>query len=192
VRPAEELFSAIQHAALRFRSLDNELGLSPARGSILATLRTGGPRRVSELARDQGVAQPTITKLVIAMEEEGLVTRRSDPSDRRGIIVDLTETGRSLARSSRARKIEWVAAAVSGADEPELEGAVAVACRLEEAACATRPSRRVRAATAPTPAGEGGEAVTAGEGGPGGGPGAAEAQYPRSRSTRLRSGWPAR
>lgn len=147
MRPAEQLFTAIQQAALRFRSLDNELGLSPARGSILATLRNAGPRRVSELARDQGVAQPTITKLVIAMEEEGLVTRRSDPRDRRGIIVDLTETGLSLAKRSRARKIEWVASALGEAADEDLAAAVAIAEQLEREASAARPARRVRPAT---------------------------------------------
>lgn len=192
MRPAEQLFTAIQQAALRFRSLDNELGLSPARGSILATLRNGGPRRVSELARDQGVAQPTITKLVIAMEEEGLVTRRSDPRDRRGIIVDLTETGQSLAHRSRARKIDWVAGALGDIEPSALVDAVAVAARLEKEARATRPSRRVRTAGAAAdhaaPSAPGGLAADeAGDRAEAG-----EDQYPRSRSTRLRSGSPAR
>lgn len=176
MRPPEQLFVAIQQAALRFRSLDNELGLSPARGSILATLRNAGPRRVSELARDQGVAQPTITKLVIAMEEEGLVTRRSDSRDRRGIIVDLTDTGRELARSSRARKIEWVAGAVGEVDHEVLVATVTVTARIEQEARATRPARRVQATSG---AGRGEAASGA-------------AQYPRARSTRLRSGSPAR
>lgn len=188
MRPAEQLFTAIQQAALRFRSLDNELGLSPARGSILATLRNGGPRRVSELARDQGVAQPTITKLVIAMEEEGLVRRRADTRDRRGIIVDLTETGRTLAYSSRARKIDWVAGALGDLDPSGLEEAVVVAARIEREACATRPSRRVRTTAGPVDAARAGAGEEASEEA-----GAARAdQYPRSRSTRLQSGSPAR
>ena len=105
---AEQLYLAIQHSARHFRLLDAELGLSPARFSVLATLRYEGPHRLGDLARREGVAQPTMTKLVTGLERDRLVARRADSNDHRGIIVELTADGRALVRRARARKIDWL------------------------------------------------------------------------------------
>jgi|SRR5579875_999964 len=59
-------------------------------------------RRVAsqrELARAVGVSPPTLTHHLGAMEADGLITRRRDPSDRRNHIIELTEPGeRAFAR----------------------------------------------------------------------------------------------
>jgi len=106
---AEQVYLAVQHGAARFRTIDEELGLSPARFSVLATLRYGGPQRVGELARREGVAQPTMTQSIRGLEATDLVTRRATPDDGRGCLVELTPKGRALVRRARARKIAWVA-----------------------------------------------------------------------------------
>src|SRR5262245_58445281 len=102
---AEDLYLFVQHAAQWFRVLDAELGLTPARFGLLATLRYDGPQRLGRLATLHDVAQPTMTKLVAAAEQDGLVVRRPDPADARGALVDLTPEGRALVRRARARKI---------------------------------------------------------------------------------------
>jgi DNA-binding MarR family transcriptional regulator len=96
------------HAPARMRRLDEDLGLSPARFSVLATLRYDGPHRIGALARSEGVAQPTMTQLVQALETAGLVARRPDPTDGRSHVVELTSAGRALVRRARARKIAWI------------------------------------------------------------------------------------
>ncbi|HEY8006258.1 MAG TPA: MarR family winged helix-turn-helix transcriptional regulator [Methylocella sp.] len=64
------------------------LGLNPAQDEILRHLlvRPAGAR-VSFLAAQLGVSQPTITDSVIALERKGLVSRQADPEDARAIIV---------------------------------------------------------------------------------------------------------
>ncbi|MCO1654631.1 MarR family winged helix-turn-helix transcriptional regulator [Pseudonocardia humida] len=55
-----------------------------------------GPLRVSELAEWQGVDKSTMTMQVRRLEERGLVERRPDPRDRRGVLVRATPRGRRV------------------------------------------------------------------------------------------------
>jgi DNA-binding MarR family transcriptional regulator len=69
--------------------------------STLATLDRTGPRRVTDLAFIEGVAQPSMTALVSVLERSGLVERRGDPADKRVALVALTPAGAELLRSRR-------------------------------------------------------------------------------------------
>src|SRR5271156_5585830 len=74
--------------------------------STLATLELTGPRRITDLAANEGVTQPSMTALVTALERSGLVKRRSDPSDRRVALVTLTRDGLSYIRGLRQAGVE--------------------------------------------------------------------------------------
>ncbi len=112
--PGEQLYVGLIHAARQLRRLDHELGLSPARFSLLATLRYRGPQTVGRLAQLEDVSQPTVTKLVNALEAAGLVQRQPDPADGRASLVHLSPGGRALVRRARARKIEYIESLTSG------------------------------------------------------------------------------
>jgi DNA-binding MarR family transcriptional regulator len=70
--------------------------------STLATLDRTGPRRITDLAVVEAVAQPSMTVLVTGLERDGLVERRGDPSDGRVALVALTEAGSALLRARRS------------------------------------------------------------------------------------------
>jgi DNA-binding MarR family transcriptional regulator len=84
-------------------------GLGPGSISALATLVRGGPMRLGDLAVREGVAPPTLTRIVTGLEESGYVVRAPDPDDRRATRVQATDTaaelvaGVGLARVSRLR-----------------------------------------------------------------------------------------
>jgi DNA-binding MarR family transcriptional regulator len=149
--PAEQLYLAIQHSARYFRLLDAELGLSPARFSVLATLRFEGAHRLGDLARREGVAQPTMTRLVAGLERDRLVSRRADSSDHRGVIVELTADGRALVRRARARKIDWLATVLRECDADEVRATGRTAGRLDQTSRAAAALAGVRP---PDPAGQ--------------------------------------
>src|ERR1700722_15046399 len=112
--PAEQLYVGLIHAARELRRLDHELGLSPARFALLATLRYRGPQTVGRLAQLEDVSQPTVTKLVNALEAAGLVQRQPDPADGRGSLVHPPPPGRALVRRARARKVEYIESPTCG------------------------------------------------------------------------------
>ena len=65
---------------------------SPAVGP-LGRRRTPGRSAIGALAAAEGVAAPTMTRLVDGLERDGFVRRRRDPGDARGVLVEATPAG---------------------------------------------------------------------------------------------------
>lgn len=73
-------------------------GLSSIEWRVLATLHDGPPLTVSQLAQEVLSKQPTVTKLVRRMADQGWVTLLADPDDQRRTLVTATAAGRKLVR----------------------------------------------------------------------------------------------
>ncbi|MEJ2860900.1 MarR family winged helix-turn-helix transcriptional regulator [Actinomycetospora flava] len=126
-------------AAWAIRSTaDRELSLTTA--STLATLDRGGPQRLSDLAVREGVTQPSMTALVTRLERDGLATRGDDPTDRRAVIVTLTDAGREVLLSRRTRRATRLAALLDHLG-PEDRAAVEAAAGALSRLTLTDPSR---------------------------------------------------
>jgi DNA-binding MarR family transcriptional regulator len=80
--------------------------------STLVTLSRKGPRRITELAASEGVAQPSVTSLVTSLERAGLVERRSDPADRRVVMVTITDAGTAYLRARRQANAQAIVRAI--------------------------------------------------------------------------------
>ncbi len=72
-----------------------EHGVSHAGLIVLSTLGHG-PTSQRDLADDQHVTEQTIGRTIAHLESTGHVIRKSDPSDGRRRVVELTESGSSL------------------------------------------------------------------------------------------------
>ncbi|MFR3484835.1 MAG: MarR family winged helix-turn-helix transcriptional regulator [Clostridia bacterium] len=59
------------------------------------------PVTVSRLSQKLRVATPTVTKLLSAMEEKGIVERTVSRRDRRKIIVSFTEAGLEMGKKAQ-------------------------------------------------------------------------------------------
>jgi DNA-binding MarR family transcriptional regulator len=95
--------------------------LSRTAASVLATLRDAGPRRITELAESEAIAQPTVTTLVGRLERDGLVDRRSDPGDARAVLVHLTDLGLARLNEMRAAREALLQARLATLTETERE-----------------------------------------------------------------------
>jgi MarR family transcriptional regulator for hemolysin len=73
---------------------------------VLLALRTGAPGTQRELAAAVGVQGATLTHHLNAMEDDGLVTRRRDPTNRRVHVVELTPAGEALFGRLRTAAVE--------------------------------------------------------------------------------------
>ena len=74
-----------------------EQALSPTQAQILGLLVARGPARLSAVAEDLAVSQPTASDAVAALVRKGHVVRRPDPEDGRAVQLAATEGGRSVA-----------------------------------------------------------------------------------------------
>jgi DNA-binding MarR family transcriptional regulator len=75
--------------------------LSRTEAGVLATL-TDGPRRITELAATEALAQPTVTQLVDKLEGRSLVIRGRSGDDGRVVLVEITALGRERLEELRA------------------------------------------------------------------------------------------
>ena len=73
-------------------------GLSAAQACLLDRL-SGGSRAMGELATELLCDASNVTQLVARLEARGLVTRESDPADRRVKRVSITPSGRRVSRT---------------------------------------------------------------------------------------------
>jgi len=75
--------------------------LSRTEAGVLSTL-VEGPRRITELAATEALAQPTVTQLVDKLEGRGLVTRGGAEDDGRVVLVAISDPGREQLEELRA------------------------------------------------------------------------------------------
>lgn len=92
----ETLFALTPFAV---RQRGRELSLTAV--STLATLARTGPRRLTDLAVNEGVTQPSMTAVVTQLEGLGFAERRRAPGDGRVVMVAITERGTQYLRSMR-------------------------------------------------------------------------------------------
>ena len=97
----------------------SETGLSAARLSALSVLVFGGARTLGELAAAEHVRPATMTRIVQALEQDGLVRRESDPEDRRVTRLQATAKGERVMWRGRERRVANLATLLSrlSADE---------------------------------------------------------------------------
>jgi len=107
-------------------------GLSPSQQSVLATIEGHGPLTLGQLAKIEQVAPPTITRVVGKLEDDRLVRRLVDASDRRVARVEITADGRRRLAHTRQRRNAWLAQQLDAVDTTVLAD-VDAAIRVLEA-----------------------------------------------------------
>jgi DNA-binding MarR family transcriptional regulator len=117
---ADRLHSAALHLLRRLRIEDDVLGVSPPRLSALSVVVYAGPLPIGALAMAEGVAAPTMTRLVDGLEREGFVKRRRDPADARGVLVEATPAGKRILTRGRAQRVQTLAAGLAALSSEEL------------------------------------------------------------------------
>jgi DNA-binding MarR family transcriptional regulator len=116
---------------------ESQAGISPTLLAALSTIERHGPMTAGALAAHEQVRKPTVTRILSALVDEGLVERTPDPADRRMAWVQLTPTGRSLMRTVRRRTDRYLAQRLRKLDAEELatlERAAEILDRITEAA----------------------------------------------------------
>ena len=92
-------------------------------GVFLTCYLQDGPHTVRGLAADLNVSKPAITRALDRLGELDLARRKTDPADRRSVLVQRTLKGQAFLRDLRGIMVEATAsakkpAAAGGAHEP--------------------------------------------------------------------------
>ena len=115
---ASRLRLAVMRLARRLRQQTQD-PVTPSQISALSVLERHGPITLGELAAFERVQPPTMTRIIAALEEDGLVVREVDAADRRVARVSVSGAGRRLLDRSRSRKTAYLAARMRNLTEDE-------------------------------------------------------------------------
>jgi DNA-binding MarR family transcriptional regulator len=117
---------------LRAERLDTSLTLNQL--AALATLDRHGAMSPARLAAHERVQPPSMTRTVACLEQEGLVTRKPHETDRRQVVIALTDEGARLLTEDRKKREAWLARRLGELTAEEREVLRAAAPILERLA----------------------------------------------------------
>ena len=124
---ASQLNSAAIHLLRAMRTIDRDAGLTPARLSALSVLVFGGPVTLGRLAALEGVAGPTMTRIVDGLVGLGLAVRERHPESARSVRIAATADGEALMQAARSRRVDALVHALEGLPARERARVVAAA-----------------------------------------------------------------
>jgi DNA-binding MarR family transcriptional regulator len=128
------LASALRVSVMRLRrrlvsERDPGNDLSIGQMAVLGALHAKGELTVGELAAHERVQPPSMTRTVGCLVDGGYAERRSSETDRRQVIVAITDKGRTTVKADRRRRDEWLAqqlAALTPAERSVLRDAAPI------------------------------------------------------------------
>jgi DNA-binding MarR family transcriptional regulator len=87
----------------RLDDMFRPIGLTALQYTALTVLERHPDLTSAELARNSFVTAQTMSDMVAALQERGLVDRHRDPADRRRLVLSVTAEGRRLLGRYRGR-----------------------------------------------------------------------------------------
>nr|WP_204261589.1 MarR family transcriptional regulator [Blastococcus saxobsidens] len=92
---------------LRNQRVDTSVTLTHL--AALSTLKRHGPMSPGELAGHERVQPPSMTRVVVALEGMGLVTRTPHPTDGRQVVIELTPAAEEMLSAEAQAREAWLA-----------------------------------------------------------------------------------
>lgn len=109
-----EMAARLHSSSIRLQRLarrEDEAGaIGGPRLSALSVIALAGPISLADLAAAEQVRAPTMTRVVDQLVAAGLVTRETDPVDRRMVRISATDAGLRLLEQGQARRVTALAA----------------------------------------------------------------------------------
>ncbi|HUC23488.1 MAG TPA: MarR family transcriptional regulator [Streptosporangiaceae bacterium] len=110
---ASALRISVSRLARRLRAERQSEGLEPdlsdTQLAALAALERHSAMTPGELADHEKVQPPSMTRVITVLEERGLVMRAPHASDRRQVLLTVTDYGRQVVQQSRKLREAWLA-----------------------------------------------------------------------------------
>jgi DNA-binding MarR family transcriptional regulator len=107
---ATKLRRSVTHMARRLRTLRSNHGVSGSKLAILGWLyRSGAPITARELAHLERLQPQSLTRIIAELDEQGLISRAQDETDRRQILIEITQAGKDLLVHDAVRQDRWLA-----------------------------------------------------------------------------------
>ena len=106
---AHDLRLAVMRFSRRLRNQRVDQSVTLTHLAALSTLQRHGAMSPGELASHERVQPPSMTRVVVALEGMGLVTRSPHPTDGRQVVIDLTPAAEALLGAEARAREAWLA-----------------------------------------------------------------------------------
>ena len=106
---AHDLRLAVMRFSRRLRNQRVDQSVTLTHLAALSTLQRHGAMSPGELASHERVQPPSMTRVVVALEGMGLVTRSPHPTDGRQVVIDLTPAAEDLLDAEARTREAWLA-----------------------------------------------------------------------------------
>lgn len=116
----------------QLRTIELPQGITPERLSALAVIEKRGPISVTALADNEMVRPATMSRMVTALVDEGLVKRSDDKSDGRGVLVSTTPKGRRTYQRAHEQRLQHFAEVLGSLSGEQLESMRSLTASLEQ------------------------------------------------------------
>lgn len=104
----------------QLRTIELPQGMTPERLSALSVIDKRGPISVTALADNEMVRPATMSRMVTALVEEGLVKRSDDKNDGRGVLVTTTPKGRRTYVRAQEQRLQHFAEVLDSLNDEQL------------------------------------------------------------------------
>jgi DNA-binding MarR family transcriptional regulator len=128
---AAVLHDQFSRLSRQLRNMDLPQGMTPERLSALAVIEKHGPISVTALADREMVRPATMSRMVSALVDEGLVKRREDRDDGRGVLVSTTPKGRRAYQRAHQQRLQQFIGALDRLTPEQLAAMKGLASALE-------------------------------------------------------------
>ncbi len=113
--------------------------------AALAALARHDSMTPGELAEHEKVQPPSMTRVIAVLEERGLVRREPHATDRRQVVLTVTDDGRDLVQRVRRRREAWLAQRLQELTPDErqiLRAAAPILEKISQSLASTSPVSR--------------------------------------------------
>ena len=118
---AHDLRLAVMRFSRRLRTQRVDTSVTLTHLAALSTIKRHGPMSPGELAAHERVQPPSMTRVVVALESKGLVTRTPHPTDGRQVIIDLTPAAEELLSDEARAREAWLSGRLQQLSREERE-----------------------------------------------------------------------
>ncbi len=125
VAVADRLRPVLLHLSRELRRESRAVGVSPAQVTLLAAIRYSPGIGVNELAERERMSPAGMSGQVGKLVRAGYVRRTPSTSDRRRVVLVLTDEGRRVLRNVRSRRTVWLARRLGKLTHEELDALAA-------------------------------------------------------------------
>ncbi len=129
---AQNLRAQLGRLKRRLRDQAGVGDLTPSQVSVLLRLEKDGPATASSLARSEGMRPQSMSAVIAALEDAGLVSGAPDQTDRRQTLLSLTKACRQWVQKGRAARQDWLTRTIEARLSPKEQNQLAASIELLE------------------------------------------------------------